>query len=165
MPYGGLHLRRNTWWWLFFYKLSCPEMSLRKVNEMEKIIIEERRHYPEAFKHSVVKEYLAGGIGYRALLKKYDIRTSGSIARWKRQLGYAEVPLKDRYLPSVKSLSLSSKKTNKDQLSNALSQEQRIKELERLLEDEQLRSEAYRRMIEIAEKDLNIPIRKKSGTK
>jgi hypothetical protein len=68
-------------------------------------------------------------------------------------------------LPSATPLSLPSKKIKKEQPSDALSQEQRIKELERLLEDEQLRSEAYRRMIEIAEKDLNIPIRKKSDTK
>lgn len=136
-----------------------------KVNTMDKIIIKEQRHYPESFKHLVIREYLSGGIGYRALLKKYDIRSSGSIARWMRQLGYTEVPEKDRYLATAKPLSLPSKKVNKDQPSDALSQEQRIKELERLLEDEQLRSEAYRRMIEIAEKELNIPIRKKSDTR
>lgn len=44
-------------------------------------------------------------------------------------------------------------------------QGQRIKELERLLEDEQLRSEAYRRMIDIAEKEYHVPIRKKPNTK
>ena len=41
----------------------------------------------------------------------------------------------------------------------------RIKELERQLEDEQLRSDAFNRMIDIAEKELQIPIRKKSNTK
>jgi len=80
-------------------------------------------------------------------------------------MGYAECGVKDRYLPSVKPLSLPANKTKKDQPSGALLQEQRIRELERLLEDEQLRSEAYRRMIEIAEKDLNIPIRKKPDIK
>jgi transposase len=132
---------------------------------MEKIIIDGKRHYPLEFKHAVIKEYLAGGIGHKALLRKYDIRINAGIVRWMRQLGYAEAPVKDRYLPSAKPLYLPAKKTNKEQSLDALSQEQRIKELERLLEDEQLRSEAYRRMIEIAEKDLNIPIRKKSHTK
>ena len=131
---------------------------------MENIIIDGKRHYPLEFKHAVIKEYLAGGIGYRALLKKYDIRSNGSIIRWMRQMGYAECGVKDRYLPSAKPLSLPVNKNKKDQPSGAL-QEQRIKELERLLEDEQLRSEAYRRMIEIAEKDLNIPIRKKPDIK
>ena len=41
----------------------------------------------------------------------------------------------------------------------------RIKELERRLEDEQLRSEGYSRIIDIAEKEYNIPIRKKPNTK
>ena len=132
---------------------------------MEKIIIDGRRHYSLDFKHSVIKEYLAGGIGMNALLRKYDIRINGGIIRWMRRLGYVEVPVKDGYLPIAKPLSLAAKKTNKEQHSEALSQEQRIKELERLLEDEQLRSEAYRRIIEIAERDLNIPIRKKPDTK
>ena len=132
---------------------------------MEKIIIDGRRHYPLEFKHAVIKEYLSGALGHQALLRKYDIRINGGIIRWMRRLGYTEVPVKDGYLPSTKPLSLPAKKTNKDQPLDALSQEQRIKELERQLEDEQLRSEMYRRMIEIAERDLNIPIRKKSDTK
>jgi transposase len=132
---------------------------------MEKTITYEKRHYPLDFKHAVIKEYLAGGIGKKPLLRKYDIRIADGITRWMRQLGYVEVPAKDRYLPSTKPLSLPSKKPNKATSTASISQEQRIKELERLLEDEQLRSEAYRRIIEIAEKDLNIPIRKKSDTK
>lgn len=132
---------------------------------MEKIIIEERHRYPVAFKHSVIKEYLAGGIGYRALLRKYNIRSNGSIVNWMRQLGYSEDAVKDRYLPAIKPLLLASTKTNKATISSGESQEQRIQELERLLEDEQLRSEAYQRMIDIAEKEFNIPIRKKPNTK
>ena len=131
---------------------------------MEQIIIRERRQYPRAFKHSVIKEYLAGGIGCRALLRKYDIRTTGGIHRWMRELGYVDNKEKDRYLPSLKPLSLSPKKENKAAPATSDLQ-QRIKELERQLEDEQLRSEAYRRIIDIAEKDYNIPIRKKPNTK
>ena len=44
-------------------------------------------------------------------------------------------------------------------------QSQRIKELEKALEYEKLRSLAYSTMIDIAEKEFNIPIRKKPGTK
>lgn len=132
---------------------------------MEKIIIDGKRHYPLEFKHAVIKEYLAGGISHRGLLRKYDIRINAGIVRWMRQLGYAETPVKDRYLPPLNPLSLPSKKSNKAIPPDAAWQEERIKELELLLEDEQLRSEAYLRMIEIAEKDFNIPIRKKPGTK
>ena len=41
----------------------------------------------------------------------------------------------------------------------------KIKRLERELEDAQLRAEAYSKMIDIAERELKISIRKKSNTK
>ncbi len=41
----------------------------------------------------------------------------------------------------------------------------RIKELERQLEDEKIRAEGYSKMIDIAEDQLKISIRKKSTTK
>ena len=41
----------------------------------------------------------------------------------------------------------------------------RIKEFEKALEYEKLRSLAYSTMIDIAEKEFNIPIRKKPGAK
>lgn len=132
---------------------------------MEKIIIDGRRHYPLSFKHLVIKEYLAGGIGQNALLRKYDIRINSGIVRWMRQLGYVQAAEKDGYLPPLKPLSLPSKKVNKTASPSTESQEQRIRDLERLLEDEQLRSEAYRRIIDIAEKEYNIPIRKKPNTR
>jgi hypothetical protein len=50
-------------------------------------------------------------------------------------------------------------KANKKQL------EEKIRELERQLEDEKLRSEAYQRIIEKAEKDFKVPIRKKPNTR
>jgi len=43
--------------------------------------------------------------------------------------------------------------------------ERRIKELEDQLLDSQLKEEAYRRMIDMAEKDLKVSIRKKPNTK
>ena len=42
---------------------------------------------------------------------------------------------------------------------------EKIKLLELKLEEEKLRSEMFSRMVEIAEKDLNIPIRKKYNTR
>ena len=98
-----------------------------------------------------------------SLLKKYDIRMKSGIQKWLRQLGYEDIHQKDGYLNSLIP-SLATKKTNTS-ASKTDSLEKRIKELERLLEDEQLRSEAYSRIIDIAEKEFHIPIRKKSNTK
>jgi septal ring factor EnvC (AmiA/AmiB activator) len=43
--------------------------------------------------------------------------------------------------------------------------QKRIKQLEHQLLDSQLKEEAYRRMIDIAEKELKVSIRKKPNTK
>lgn len=43
--------------------------------------------------------------------------------------------------------------------------QKKVKQLERALEDEQLKAEAYRHMIDIAEQQLNINFRKKPDTK
>ncbi len=50
----------------------------------------------------------------------------------------------------------------------AMSPQEQLRELKRLkraLELEKIRSEAFKHMIEVAEQQFNIPIRKKSGTK
>ncbi|GAA4340081.1 hypothetical protein GCM10023149_51250 [Mucilaginibacter gynuensis] len=124
------------------------------------------QYFDEAFKRKVCDEYLRTGVAKTDLLSKYNIRYRSAIQSWLKELGYADIYQKAAYLPIANPLYLPAKKTNNDQPSDALSEEQqRIKELERLLEDEQLRSEMYKRMIEIAEHDLNISIRKKSDTK
>ena len=124
------------------------------------------RHYPEAFKRKVVEEYLGTGASKMSLLRKYDIRMKSGIQKWMRQLGYQDIHQKAGYLGSPKISVLAAKRTNSIPVREpAGSPEARIKELERQLEDEQLLSEAYRRMIDIAEKEFNIPIRKKRSTK
>jgi transposase len=65
------------------------------------------------------------------------------------------------YLDVKNEITLATKKSTKRISPSEQTLESRIKELERLLEDEQLRSDAYKRMIDVAEKELNIPIRKK----
>jgi transposase len=41
----------------------------------------------------------------------------------------------------------------------------KVKELEKLLDEEKLKSEMFARVIEIAENDMKLPIRKKYDTK
>jgi hypothetical protein len=75
-----------------------------------------------------------------------------------RKLGYLE-----ETIPS-KPLSLLGMPANKPQPSVEELQ-RRIKQLEQQLMDSQLKEEAYRRMIDIAEKELKVSIRKKPNTK
>ena len=132
---------------------------------MKEQAISKKRHYSELFKRKVIKEYLDSGQSKMSLLKKYDIRMKSGIQRWIRQLGYEDIHQKARYLrPNIIS-TLATKKAFNSVPASEQSLEQRVKELERKLEDEQLRSEAYQRIIDIAEKEYNIPIRKKPSTK
>jgi len=50
-------------------------------------------------------------------------------------------------------------------IENTRELQKRIQELEQQLQDEKLRSEAYLRIIDKAEKELKIPIKKKLSTK
>jgi transposase len=115
----------------------------------------------EAFKRKVCEEYLRTGVPKTHLLAKYNIKYRSAIQTWLKQLNYVDIYQKVPYLAIKPQIDLASKKTNKQVSPSEQSLEQRVKELERLLADEQLRSEAYKRMIDIAEKELHIPIRKK----
>jgi transposase len=121
-------------------------------------------HYSEAFKRQVIEEHLTTGASQGSLLRKYGIRFKGAFQRWMKQYGYVDIHPKVGSLPATTILPLSAKK-NKIPPDSQATQEARIKELERLLEDEQLRSEAYSRMIDLAEREFHIPIRKKPNTK
>jgi hypothetical protein len=77
-----------------------------------------------------------------------------------RELGYVDL----RMLPAhVKATVTTPMSKLEEQDINEL--RKRIKELERELDDEKLRSEAYARLIELAEREQGVSIRKKDNTK
>lgn len=117
--------------------------------------------YSEQFKRRVIEEYLETGTPKMHLLRKYGIKTKCGIQRWMKRLGYDDIyqSATTTFTPLKLSVVASKKDLNSEEL------EKKLRELERQLEDEKLRSEAYRRMIEKAEKELKIPIRKKFDTR
>lgn len=118
--------------------------------------------FSESFKLQVVEQVNQGILNKTEANRRYGIKGKSSILLWQRnyqKYGRCSVTLvTDHPLP------LMSKKTSHPGTAEK-ELHARIKELERLLEDEQLRSEAYIRVIDIAEKEFNIPIRKKPNTK
>ena len=115
----------------------------------------------EAERREMIEEYLKGGRTKVDIWRQYtgNHEEHGQITKWMRRLGYAEriVPLLPLYLPSMPP-------THKPQ-SSVEELQQKIKQLEKQLLDSQLKEEAYRRMIDIAEKELKVSIRKKPNTK
>jgi transposase-like protein len=112
-----------------------------------------------------VREYLEDGLPYRVLAKKYGVNRT-TINRWVLvHQGIHDIPRSQKQI----SYDLQQKtlgKKSKQQMPEHLSElEKKIELLEKQLEWEKLRSLALDTMINVAERELNIDIRKKPGTK
>lgn len=110
--------------------------------------------FTEQLKRSICEEYLDGVSSKEELRKKYGIRGKSGILKWLRHYGYVE---------SInRSVFMSARDDSSEDKQGLLA---RIKELEKKLEHSQLESDGWRKMIEIAEREYKIEIRKKSDTK
>jgi transposase-like protein len=121
------------------------------------------RKIDESFKRLVVEEYLSTGCSKGYLSRKYKIRGKSAIHEWLTIFGYEDLPRK-QMIKFISPLQSSPPPMAKDS-QDVQALQKRIKELERQLEDEKLRSEAYSRIIDLAERELKIPIKKKPDTK
>ena len=122
--------------------------------------------YSEAFKRSVIDEYLTSGMQKLIIQRKHGIKFKSAIVTWMRQLGYADADKKVSILRVSNQLELAKKYTpERSSSDDAKALAKRIKELERQLEDEKIRTEMLTRMIDIAETEFKVPIRKKPNTK
>ena len=115
-------------------------------------------------KTQIIQEYLTQGDGFRKLAEKYGISRT-TICKWVMiYQGIHNLPLtKKQQQYSVYSMSNKYNKLNTEEQQSAEALQQKIAVLEKQLEWEKLRVEALDTMINIAEKDLNISIRKKPG--
>lgn len=109
------------------------------------------KSYNESLKREVVHAIQLGILSKEEARKKYDIRSHSAILKWIRTF--------EEQGSLSKRKDMDYKNTSKEVLIN------RIKELERQLEDEKTRAEGYSKMIDIAEEQLKISIRKKHITK
>jgi transposase len=124
-----------------------------------------RTFYSLELQHQVCKEHIDNGLSLRACVEKYNLSSHSLVHDWLRKLGYiAGINRRRRstYIGTENFKTL----PDKTKKAHPLTPEQeQIKFLERELEDAKIQAEGYRRMIEIAEKELKIPIRKKPNTK
>lgn len=114
--------------------------------------------YTDEEKLGMIKEYLTTDISQDAMSEKYGIGHS-SIPRWMRILG---IPMPDGV--SVQN-SMAQKKTVREEPISSEAIEVRFRELKAELEREKLKNLALTTMIEVAEEELHINIRKKAGAK
>ena len=104
-------------------------------------------------KMEVVQEYLRGGISQHKLMLKYNFRGKQCINNWIRKFVVEEPTNQTPMAKQVKS--------NESESSIDL----KIKRLEEELKREQFKTKALNTMIDIAERELKIDIRKKPGAK
>jgi transposase len=125
------------------------------------------QHYSWEFKRQVVEESLYSGATKASILRKHNIHFAGAIQLWIRQLGYKDISGEKPYFENPNWIGLKKKFSEQagKEPEDEAALKKRIKELERQLEDEKLRSEGYNMMIDLAEEQLKISIRKKPNTK
>ena len=112
----------------------------------------------------IIEEYLSSGRTKVDIWEKYTGQTKehGSLLSWMRQLGYEDVPKRD-ILGINKALNMSNEQRSSS--IEIIQLKEKIAQLEKALVHSELRSAAMETMIEVAEKELKINIRKKSSTK
>ena len=97
-------------------------------------------------KKEVVEEYLAGGVSLRELGRKYGM-DHRKIHRWTQGYEGEEIGVKQKLPEAMKEMP-------KD-----------VRRLQRELYEARLEAKLYKTMVELAEREMGIPIRKKRGAK
>jgi transposase-like protein len=112
-----------------------------------------------------VREYLSDGIPYRVLAKKYGVSRT-TINKWVLvHQGIHNIPRYQKQITYDLQQKTLGKKSKQPIQQHQSELEKKVALLEKQLEWEKLRSLALDTMINVAERELNIDIRKKPGTK
>jgi len=116
-------------------------------------------------KNQIIQEYLNTGCGYRTLQAKYGISRT-TICRWVQVYqGVHNLPPIDLQLKHyISPMAKKAKKQQEGTSENEATLLQKIAALEKQLAHQELRAEVLDTLINVAEKQLNISIRKKPGT-
>ena len=114
--------------------------------------------YTEEFKRHICNEYLTGQYSKSELARKHSIGGGGyRITLWLRSFKYGDVH--PAYNSTYMDNDLKEKAAKEKKTTTELESE--IKRLKKELEDKHLQTEMYSQMIDIAEKEFGIDIRKK----
>jgi len=140
----------------------------------KKIIQKAGKYFTEAEKHQIIQEVISTQCTKAEIWEKYTGQEEehGQLLRWMRALGY-NAGIKTRRPNLVSNLySMPKKKIKSDKQISTEDEsfenhqlKKRITVLEKQLKDAELKAIAFSTMVDIAEKEFKIPIRKKFNTK
>lgn len=116
------------------------------------------KRFTDELAYQIVQEYLTTDISQSELQKKYNFGGKGNIYRWMRKFGVSK--------PDTEQLKLNRVMTREKE-SNPRERELELKisKLEDALQREKFKASALNTLIDVAERDLKIEIRKKPGAR
>lgn len=116
-----------------------------------------QKDYSYAFKLSVVAEVESGELGIKAAARKYGIQSHSTVSNWLRKHGNFDWENKSTLkMPKTKDQKLLELEAKVRLL------EKQKKELEQQVENADKKAIFFDMMIDVAEEELNISVRKKS---
>lgn len=138
-----------------------------------KIIKKANKYFTEAEKHQIIQELISSQCTKVEIWEKYTGQQEehGQILRWMKALGYntgiktrrPNFAINQTSMPRIKKYKETIDSKN-DSFEN-LQLKKRVADLEKQLKEAELKAIAFSTMVDIAEKEFDIPIRKKLNTK
>lgn len=124
-----------------------------------------RLYFSDAEKRLIIQDYLSGNETKQSVYSRYTgyPAENGKITMWMRKLG-----IEDKFVKHANFEGMPKRKKEIEVGSDefeTLQLKKRVEELERQLQAAELKAIAFSTMVDIAEKEFNIPIRKKYNTK
>lgn len=138
-------------------------------NIKKKIIQKKGKHYSDTERHAIIREMLKNNWTKQFVWELYtgEAEEHGQLMRWMRKLGYVKEIKHKQFTFDAKS-AMKKHQENQDPEAEpfeVLQLKKRIAELEKQLKEAEMKAIAYSTMVDIAEKEFNIPIKKKFNTK
>ncbi|MCH3939696.1 MAG: transposase [Bacteroidales bacterium] len=118
----------------------------------------ETRRYNDAEKLQIIEEYMNSGESMETFQGKYGMGHC-TLSRWMTKFGLSNTSQK-QFNEMKKAVERAPEKSQRE-----LTLEAKVAQLEKELKEEKLKSLAFSTMIDVAEEELGIDIRKKSGAK
>lgn len=122
-------------------------------------------YFSDHEKKLIIEDYLSGNETKQSVYSRYTgyPAENGKITMWMRKFG-----IEDKFVKNTNFDSMPKRKKDVEVGSDefeTLKLKKRIEELEKQLQTAEMKAIAFSTMVDVAEKEFNIPIRKKHNTK
>jgi transposase len=124
-----------------------------------------RSYFSEEKKHQIIQDYLNSSCTKQEIWERYTGKKEehGALLRWMREYGYLNK--KSNFASNTSQMKRKDKFEESSESFENLQLMKRVEELEKQLKDAEMKAIAFSTMIDLAEMEFKIPIRKKFNTK